>query len=168
MALSRKLLGEGEDVLIHMRTHPKALVGPVLVLVVVVAGAGTALGVMPPSLGRWAPGAVVAIAAVLLVLGTVVPWLRWLTSTYTVTNRRIIAQHGILTRSGHDLPLNRVNDVSYERGILDRILGCGTLVLTTAADDPVTLPDVPRVEQVQLQVNELIVRGDDPLRPPRG
>lgn len=161
MALSRKLLGDGEIVRMHMRTHPKALAGPVIVLIVVVAAAGTALGIMPPKVGRWAPWAVVGLAAVLLILGTVMPWLRWLTATYTVTNRRIISQRGILTRSGHDLPLNRINDVSYERGLLDRILGCGTLVLTTAADDPVTLTDVPHVEQVQLQVLESMDRGDD-------
>lgn len=174
MALSRRLLGAQEDELTHMRTHPKALVGPVLVLIVVVAGAGTALGLMPPDLGAWVPWAVIALGAVLLIIGTVIPWLRWLTTSYTITTRRIITRRGIITRTGHDLPLNRVNNVTYERGLLDRILGCGTLVLTTAAGDPVTLPDVPHVEQVHLQMTEVlfgtepISRGDDPRQPPRG
>lgn len=156
MALSRRLLGPQEDELIHMRTHPKALVGPVLVLIVVVAGEGTALGLMPPDLGAWVPWAVVVLGAVLLVIGTVIPWLRWLTTTYTVTTRRIITRRGIFTRTGHDLPLARINDVSYERSLLDRMLGCGTLVLTTAADAPVTLSDVPHVEQVHLEMNEVL------------
>ncbi|AXE38266.1 PH domain-containing protein [Acidipropionibacterium virtanenii] len=156
MALSRRLLGPQEDELIHMRTHPKALVGPVLVLIVVVAGEGTALGLMPPDLGAWVPWAVVVLGAVLLVVGTVIPWLRWLTTTYTVTTRRIITRRGIFTRTGHDLPLTRINDVSYERSLLDRMLGCGTLVLTTAADAPVTLSDVPHVEQVHLEMNEVL------------
>ena len=81
MALSRRLLGPQEDELIHMRTHPKALLGPILVLIVVVAGVGTALGLMPPDLGAWVPWAVVALGVVLVVLGTLIPWLRWLTTT---------------------------------------------------------------------------------------
>lgn len=156
MALSRRLLGPQEDELIHMRTHPKALLGPILVLIVAVAGVGTALGLMPPDLGAWVPWAVVALGVILVVIGTLIPWLRWLTTTYTVTTRRIITRRGIITRTGHDLPLNRINDVTYERGLLDRILGCGTLVLSTAADDPLTLPDVPHVEQVHLQMNEVL------------
>ncbi len=156
MALSRSLLGPQEDELIHMRTHPKALLGPILVLIVVVAGVGTALGLMPPDLGAWVPWAVVALGVVLVVLGTLIPWLRWLTTTYTVTTRRIITRRGLITRTGHDLPLNRINDVTYERGLLDRILGCGTLVLSTAADDPLTLPDVPHLEQVHLQMTEVL------------
>ena len=73
-----------------------------------------------------------------------------------MTTRRIITRRGLITRTGHDLPLNRINDVTYERGLLDRILGCGTLVLSTAADDPLTLPDVPHVEQVHLQMTEVL------------
>lgn len=156
MGLSRKLLGEEEHELLHMRTHAKALIGPVVALILVVAVAGLALGMMPSDWRPWGPWATIAAGAVLLVIGTLLPWLRWLTTTYTITDRRIITRRGILTRTGHDIPLHRINDVSYERGLTDRMLGCGTLVLTTAADDPVTLPDVPHVEQVHIQVADAL------------
>lgn len=162
MALSRKLLSDQEQVLLHMRTHVKALIAPTVLLIIVVAAAGLGLGLMPSQWTPWGSWAVVGLAVVLVVLGTVHPWLNWLTTTYTVTDRRIITRRGILQRSGHDIPLHRINDVSYERGLVDRMLGCGTLVLSTAAEDPVTLPDVPHVEQVHVQVADALFASHRP------
>jgi uncharacterized membrane protein YdbT with pleckstrin-like domain len=85
------------------------------------------------------------------------PFLNWLASTYTVTTRRLITRHGVFTRTGHDIPLNRISDVSYERGIVDRMLGCGTLVISDASErGRVALPDVPHVEQLQLKISDLL------------
>ena len=52
---------------------------------------------------------------VVVIALTVIPFLRWRTSTYTVTNRRIITRKGILNKTGHDLPLRSINNVTYER-----------------------------------------------------
>ena len=41
----------------------------------------------------------------------------WLTATYTITTRRLITRHGVITRKGHDIPLSRVSDVAYERDL---------------------------------------------------
>ena len=62
------------------------------------------------------------------------PFLRWLTTTYTVTDRRLITRTGILSRRGHDIPLARISDVAYEHGLVDRMLGCGTLVVSDASE----------------------------------
>ena len=84
-----------------------------------------------------------------------------------MTTRRLITRHGVLTRTGHDIPLNRISDVSYERDVIDRMLGCGTLVVSDASEvGRVELPDVPRVEQLQLKISELLYnlhnsRSDD-------
>jgi uncharacterized membrane protein YdbT with pleckstrin-like domain len=83
--------------------------------------------------------------------------LRWRTTTYTVTNRRLITRSGILNKIGKDLPLNRINEVSHERSLMDRILGCGSLIVQTAAEDgTVVLKDVPDVEHVNLQITQLL------------
>ena len=96
-------------------------------------------------------------AVLLLVL---LPFLRWLTSTYTITDRRIITRKGIINKVGHDLPLRRINNVNYERSLTDRMLGCGTLILETAAGQPLTLPDVPKVERVHVAITELLFSDD--------
>ena len=159
MAISKKLLAEGEQVVLSVRTHPKALIWPVAVLIVAVAGVITT-AMLQPAAGIMIAAAVVAVLAVLL--WVVVPFLRWVTSTYTVTNRRLITRHGIISRTGRDIPLFRINDVAYEKGLLDRILGCGTLVISDATEKAgVVLPDVPNVEQVHLQITELLFANDD-------
>lgn len=160
MALPRKFLGADEDVIIELRTHVKALVAPGLWLVGLAVSTGVALALMPPTWPAWAPWTVAALVVVGIVALVLVPFLRWRTSTYTITDRRVITRKGILTVTGHDLPLSRINNIAYERSFLDRLFGCGTLVLTTAAEQPLALPDVPNVERVHVVMTELLF-GDE-------
>ena len=159
MGISQKLLSDGEHVVLSVRTHGKALIGPVAVLILVMAGVITA-AMLQVEGSIMIAVAVVAVLAV--ILWVFIPFLRWTTSTYTVTNRRLITRHGIITRTGRDIPLFRINDVAYEKGLLDRILGCGTLVISDATEKAgVVLPDVPNVEQVHLQISDLLFANDD-------
>lgn len=160
MSLPRKHLGAEEDVILHLRTHGKALIAPVLGLLVLAVGTWAAMTFMPAGwlpVGPWVIGGIVLLLFVLLVF---IPFLRWRTTTYTLTDRRVITRKGIIHKSGHDIPLSRINNVTYERSLLDRILGCGTLQLTTAAEAPVTLVDVPDVERVHVVMTELLF-GDE-------
>jgi membrane protein YdbS with pleckstrin-like domain len=160
MGISKKLLFDGEYVVLSVRGHGKALIWPVVVVFVVMGGALTALMMKPNDTVVAAGVAVVAVP--LLVVLSLVPFLRWMSSTYTVTNRRLITRQGILTRTGRDIPLFRINDVAYEKGLLDRLLGCGTLIISDATEKAgVVLPDIPHVEQVQLQISELLFTQDD-------
>ena len=160
MGISKKLLADGEHVVLSVRTHPKALIGPVALLVLVVAGVITAAMLAPDNSVVGIAAAVVA--GTVVILWVIIPFLRWMTSTYTVTNRRLITRRGILTRTGRDIPLFRINDVAYEKSLLDRILGCGTLIISDATEKAgVVLPDVPNVEQVHLQISDLLFANDD-------
>lgn len=156
MSLNPKRLGTGEQVIRHLRTHPKALISPTFWLLVVLTGSVGGFAVLPEQGRPWSAYGLAALLVLIFVALVIVPIMRWWTTTYTITTRRIITQRGILNRVGHDLPLNRINDVSYERSLLDRLLGCGSLQLTTAADDPVVLHDVPDVERVHVAVADLL------------
>ncbi len=163
MTISAKLLSPGEHVIVSSRTHWKALVVPVLVLLLTCAIAGFLLAVLPS--GSWHSAlvwVVLVVAAAVVVWFTVRPFLVWLTASYTVTNRRLINRSGVLVRRGRDIPLHRINDVSYERGVLDRMLGCGTLVISDASEEGRSvLPDVPDVEDLQLRITDLLFGADD-------
>jgi len=163
MGISSKLLSEGEHVIVSTRTHWKALVFPAIVLIVTCGLATFLLAIRPDgSTGDVLLWVVLAIAAAIIVWFTVRPWLYWITASYTVTNRRLINRSGIITRTGRDIPLYRINDVSYERDLIDRVLGCGTLVIAVASEEGRSvLPDVPRVEQLQLTITELLFGNDD-------
>ena len=163
MGISAKLLNDDERVVAHTRTHWKALIGPVLLLLVVV-GAGSFLAAVVPS-GSWQGVGRIAIAVVafvVLAIWSFKPFLSWYFATYTLTNRRLITRRGILNRTGRDIPLVRINDVSYEHGLVDRILRCGTLVIESAGErGQVVLPDVPHVEHLHLQMSDLLFGGPE-------
>ncbi len=157
MGLSRKLLGVDEHLVIHVRTHAKALILPSIVLIGVAASTGVGIALMPAAWQPVGPITAIALGLLLVIAWVLVPFLRWRTTTYSVTDRRIITRQGILNQTGHDLPLMRINDVSYRRSLVDRMLGCGTLRIQTAAENgPVILPDVPDVEHVHVQIAELL------------
>jgi len=162
VAINPKLLNQGEHVVWSTRTHIKVLFVAALVLVVT-AGVGGYLSSLPDSnRGTWLL-IIWVVAGIVIVIWSVVPFLRWLTATYTVTDRRLITRSGLLTRRGHDIPLPRISDVSYEKGLLDRMLGCGTLVVSDASETGrVSLLDVPHVEQRQLQLSDLLFHGSMP------
>lgn len=161
VAISRKLLNDDEFVLVSTRTHVKALLLPALVLIVIAAVAGY-LSTLPDGDPRDFLVFVIWVVALLMILWLVVrPFLTWLTTTYTVTNRRLITRNGILTRRGRDIPLARISDVAYEHGLVDRVLGCGTLVVSDASErGRVELRDIPQVEQVHLRISDQLFDAD--------
>jgi uncharacterized membrane protein YdbT with pleckstrin-like domain len=160
VVIPQRLLNQGEHVVLSTRTHVKALIVPTVVLILI-AALGGYLTSLPDgehaSTWRW----VIWVVAVLLIVWFVIrPYLNWLLTHYTFTNRRLITRTGILTRRGHDIPLNRISDISYEKGLIDRIFGCGTLVISDASEEGrVRLNDIPDVEQAQLTVSDELFRN---------
>lgn len=157
MAINPKLLNEGEYVVFSTRTHVKALLAPAFVLIVTAGLAGF--------LSAWAGDNDIAqyviwgVATVIVLVWSVWPFLTWWTATYTVTNRRLTTHTGVITRTGHDIQITRISDVSYEKQLLDRVLGCGTLIISDASELGIRLPDVPRVEQRQKVIADLLFHG---------
>ena len=159
MAYPKKLLSEDEQVVLETHPHWKTLVVPFLELLVVLAVAGFLLA------QDWWPRWITVVIALLFGLVLFgVPFLRWRTTLFVITNRRVVTRAGILTRTGRDVPLNRINDVTFSENLLERVLRCGTLVVESAGErGQVVLTDIPRVAEVQHQLYELTEKaGRDP------
>lgn len=180
--VKQSMLAEGEKIVFRAHSHWKNLVGPVLVTAASVAVVTYALLELVPDPDRhlWQRWTFVVVGGLVVVVFGVWPFLAWLTSTDTLTTRRLISRRGILSREGKDIPIDRVHSVSYRRSLLDRLLGCGTLVVQTAGDDSdVELYDVAHLERRLLQVQEIILdeqipaegtgpQPDGPERDPAG
>jgi uncharacterized membrane protein YdbT with pleckstrin-like domain len=151
-------LTEDEHLVLRLHPHWKTLIGPVSVAVIVVAVALIAEVVIPSNSGAAVERLVVAAVAILAVmLWLIVPVLRWRTTTYELTTRRLRVRSGIVTRHGRDIPLARINDVSFEKGLLDRLLGSGRLVVESAGEHgQILLNDIPRVEFTQATLFRLV------------
>jgi uncharacterized membrane protein YdbT with pleckstrin-like domain len=142
--------GQERSVLI-LHPHWKVLLGPVIFGVLVVVAALVVLTAIPAGSEAGTERLVTAAVAVVLLLFWVVrPVLRWKTTTYELTTGRLRLREGILTRSGRDIPLARISDVSFTRSILDRLFGAGRLVVESPGEHgQIVLTDIPGVERVQ-------------------
>lgn len=151
MAYPDDLLVSGERVVLHQRPHWKMLLLPVLVLLVTVAAGSYLAAVMGVGVAAGAPWARPALAVIgLVVIGryTVLPVLRWRTTHFVVTTRRVLVRQGVFSRSGIDIPMRRINSVQFRHTLFQRLLGCGTLIIESASDEPLEFDDVPGVERV--------------------
>ncbi len=146
MGYPEELLGEGEYVLLHKHPHWKMLVLPVLALLLVVAAAGYLASMV--SSRAWSGYGWIGIGAGALVAVcwfTLAPLLRWCTTHFVVTTRRVLVREGVFTRSGMAIPMDRVNTVQFRHSLLERLLGCGTLSIESASDEPLEFDDIPGV-----------------------
>lgn len=164
MAYPAKLLTKDEVVVYDMRPHWRALLFPALSLVLIVFVTVLLLSWVPSD-WDWGRYLVLALAAVFLVWWDVVPIIRWATSQYVITNRRVIVRTGIVARQGRDMPLQRINDVHFHYGVIDRMLGCGDLIIESAGETgQMHIRMVPDVELIQREVFRLHEEDDSRRR----
>jgi membrane protein YdbS with pleckstrin-like domain len=156
MGLPADQLSPGEQIVLELHEHWKHLIGTWLVCVGALLCLVAVLAISPDegflawldTLG-W-----VAFAGVVLVFG-IWPTLAWWHRTYTLTDERLATRNGVLRRSGRDIPLTRVNDVAFDQGILDRLVGAGTLRVSAASEEgTIEWVDIPDIHQVALRLNE--------------
>ncbi|HYN75912.1 MAG TPA: PH domain-containing protein [Candidatus Limnocylindria bacterium] len=156
MGYPAKLLAEGERIDFEMRPHWKSMIWPSCVLVGTLVVGGWLLGKAPDGSTGTAWTWVVVIVGLVLILGWFVrPLVTWLTTQYVFTDRRIITRTGIVARRGRDMPLSKVNDVSFHYSVIERIVSCGTLVVSSASDENLVIASVPHVEDIQREIYRL-------------
>jgi membrane protein YdbS with pleckstrin-like domain len=157
-------LAVGEQSVESLHPHWKTLVGPVVAAFVIVAALLVGEVLIPG--GREAAIerlAAAGLAIVLLMWWLTYPLLRWRTTRYELTTRRMRLRTGVVARNGSDIPLSRITDVSFRKSPLDRLLGCGTLVVESAGEHAeIVLPQVPHVERVSARLFQLV--EDERLR----
>jgi uncharacterized membrane protein YdbT with pleckstrin-like domain len=139
---------------LDLHPHWKVMFLPFVELLALLALAGFLLAQDFGTTTNW----VIIGVGVLLLLGLfVVPLLKWRTTHFVVTSERVVMRSGVLGRQGRDIPLARINDVSFHHTFFERLLGCGTLVVESAGErGQVTLTEIPRVEKVQRTVYDLV------------
>ena len=149
------LLSGGERSVLVLHPHWKTILRPILLLILVLAGYGALVyfrGHVPPAafLGS-------GVLAIIVLIGAAIPVLRWQTTTYELTTRRLRLRRGILSRQGRDFPLIRISDVSFSHGLIDRLLGAGTLIVESAGEHgQLVLTEIPHVEMVQATLFQLV------------
>ncbi|ADG87428.1 hypothetical protein TBS_25580 [Thermobispora bispora] len=159
MGLPEHYLTEGERIVLSFHPHWKRLVLPTLAFIAVTGAAAVAIYAIPGEyeFAKYARIAVAVVAFVALMLWSVIPFLRWKTTTYTLTTHRFAISTGILNRSEDDIPLTKVNSVSSDQRFIERLLGCGTLRVESASEKgEIDYRDIPKIQLVRLELFRLV------------
>ena len=168
MAKDGALLADDELLIVDTHPHWKALLLPGLAVPVVVGLASWGFFAMSDFNGReYVRIGIVVVAVLLLVWTSLLPWLRWRTTRFIATSRRVVIRSGVVSRTGRDIPLTRINDVTFNHGLLDRILGCGTLLIESGGErGQLVVNEIPHVEAVQRKLSDLVEQANDPHSAP--
>ena len=158
MAYPDDLLSRDEHVVLHRHPHWKGLILPTALFLVFIGG-GFALAAI---LRHWRDHGIawLIIAAVVLVglvVFTAVPFIRWRTEHFVITNQHMFFRRGILHRREHQIPLAHIQNLETSVGFWGRLLGYGSLIVESAADQPLEFENVPGLAKVQSTLNQLIM-----------
>jgi len=151
MGLPKNSLTEDEQIVLEFHPHWSTLVVTIFWAIVTVVVAGVVIFFIPDGGSQTLIRIVVAaVGVVAIIVVGLLPLLRWATTTYTLTNRRFVMRHGILSRSGRDIPLT------------------GTLAVESGGENgQLVLKKIPRVEYTQNQLYRLVeeLTDGDGIRP---
>jgi uncharacterized membrane protein YdbT with pleckstrin-like domain len=154
MSYPEKLLAEDEEVVEHLHPHWITLVPGIVLFIVICGLAGAGIGFID---NHYARLAILAVALILIIWLTLAPIIKWRSTHYVVTNRRVLIRRGVLNHVGRDISLARINDVAYEQSVWDRVVRAGSITIESAGEHgQETLVDIPRANQVQQTLNRLI------------
>lgn len=147
MAFPRKLLNDGEDVIIDLVPHWSTLAKPVAALVVALAAtiAGYTF--------NHTLGFVLAIGLLVVAGWVAVRVARRQTTNFVVTTDRLVYRSGIVAKHGKEIPLDRVNDIAFHQTVFERLIRTGDLSIESAgAQSRETFGDIPRPAAVQNEI----------------
>jgi uncharacterized membrane protein YdbT with pleckstrin-like domain len=158
-------LSEGEYSVVRLHQHWKTVLRPIAILVLTIAGLLVLLVFVPATRDNAAArGGLAAVALAIVIVFVAGPLLRWRTTSYELTSRRLRLRAGIVTRRGRDFPLSKISDVSFAQGLLDRVLGCGRLVVESPGErGQLILTEIPHVQAVQATLFQLVEDEQDRL-----
>lgn len=172
-----------EKTLYQSRTHPKMLLGALIIQILLLALHSAVWAVWPDEIGwawlsQWGAPIVHGIIVCLEIWFFVIPLIKWWNTKFTLTSERVRAEWGVFYKHSREIRLDRISSVSEERGIVDRFFGVGTLNFYDAAAGAqpetsgawneqtssygVRFRDVPRIRQVRKLIDEVRYPTPDP------
>jgi uncharacterized membrane protein YdbT with pleckstrin-like domain len=156
MAFPRRLLAEGEELVLDLRPHWIGLVWPLTEILLDVAGVALILAYMPDAWPAWVRWLVVAAGAGLILVSAVPKTVAWATSHFVVTTNRVIHREGWFAKRSMEIPLENISDVRFSQSVFERMIGGGDLVLESAGEfGQQSFTNIRRPETVQKTIYEM-------------
>jgi len=133
MTYPRRLLNEGEDIALDLKTHwwffaHHILTGiPLLVLFVLILG--TAGDTQRNLLYLW------LVLAIAWGIWLACKYVSWSFTHFVVTSDRVIYRTGFVKKRGVEIPLDRINNINFHQRVFERVIGAGDLDIESAGKD---------------------------------
>jgi uncharacterized membrane protein YdbT with pleckstrin-like domain len=160
----RLKLDPGERVIVMTRPQARKLTWPVVAALLVLGAGSYVLGNLsrsnPPDwIVEWHPlllaGLAVVVAALLSRL-FLLPLLRWISTRYLLTSKRLIVRQGMGRRHERQLLLVNIAELHTEQSIIQRTLRSGNLTVDLGHGRTSRIIDVPEVFRFRTLVVEAI------------
>lgn len=166
MTFMSKELMDGEKIVARLKPHVKALLLPLIFLILITVLTGISLGYVYSSNSvneRWKNWLYIGtplVALIAIIFFSVLPWLSWMSTHFAITNKRIFYRKGVFSRTGLDVPYNKLAGVEYHQSFLDRFIGVGTLEVITHGKEPVFFREIPRVKEVHKLIYSELMQAE--------
>jgi uncharacterized membrane protein YdbT with pleckstrin-like domain len=157
------ILADDERVVAHLHPHWITLVPATFWFLIICGAAGVAIAYLPSGSAHTPLLiGILAVGFLLLYRLTFVPWISWRTTHYVFTTHRVLIRRGVLRHVGHDVSLQRINDVGFSQSLRDRIVRAGTITIESAGEQGQETPhNIPRAVQLQQMLNGPIEEDAD-------
>jgi len=151
MGFPRRLLVEGEELVLDLRPHWIVLVAPALIGIgVLVAWAVLLPGLPDNGAGDVLMWALLGGGVLLILWYPVRSYLVWSTSYFVVTSDRVIHRSGIIGKYSMEIPHEAINDVRFNQNVFERLVGAGDLIIQSASEaGRQVFEDIRHPEEVQ-------------------
>jgi uncharacterized membrane protein YdbT with pleckstrin-like domain len=129
-------LGPGEQVIFEGHPSWRAILAFYVKGILLTAAVALVVAFVS-GLGEGGPdsGLVTLIALVGVALTILIGFIKRVSTSYTITNRRLHIKRGIVSREIQETRLERVQNVNYHQSVLQRVLQVGDVDFDTAAGD---------------------------------
>jgi uncharacterized membrane protein YdbT with pleckstrin-like domain len=151
----KRLLTEGEEIILDLKPHWIALVKPIFWTVVI----GSLTGLIYVKIGGKSDTrevlqlVIIGIAFLLWIPLALVPAIRWRFTLFVLTNERVITRSGVIAKHSKEIPLETINDVTFRQGVFERVIGAGDLIIESAGESGQNrFTDIRAPESVQLEI----------------
>lgn len=151
MRYPRRLLSADEEVVREFRPHWTRILKEILLGLAV----AVVLILIATVFDFDYEGVVLAAIAVIWFLLVVRGLLAWWLTQHVITNERLIFRAGILSKEGKEIPLEVINDVSFNQSVWERLVRSGDLLIESAGEMGQShYRDIPHPEDVQKVIYE--------------
>lgn len=152
MGYVEKHLAPDEVVAFRTRLHPVMLAGTVTSMACVVGA--TILIIARNDLAAETIRLLWLATAGIVLVSLVPPFLRWRSSEFAVTNRRVLVKVGLVSIHSVELLLPQVEAIGVDQSVVGRLFGYGTLRIAGTGGTVEVFPRVSRPEGLR----EAVVR----------